>query len=41
MKDKNEIKPKDNNPLLYRGDEHLFQVVKKNEMNITQKFINK
>ena len=28
------------NPLLFSGDEHLFQTIKKNEMNIAQKYIN-
>ena len=41
MKKKKERKFGQINPLLYSGDEHLFHVVKKNEMNITQKYINK
>lgn len=40
IKEKKEKKYDLKNPLLYSGDEHLFHVVKKNEMNITQKFLN-
>ena len=29
-----------NYPLAYKGDEHLYQFVKKNQLNITQKYFN-
>ena len=29
-----------NYPLAYKGDEHLYQFVKKNHLNITQKYFN-
>ena len=41
LKDKKERKLEKNNLLLHSGDEHLFHVVKQNQMNITQKYINK
>ena len=41
LKQKKEKKDDQKNPLLYSGDEHLFHVVKQNQMNITQKYINK
>ena len=41
MKEKKEKKFDQKNPLLYNCDEHLFHVVKKNQMNITQKYLNK
>ena len=41
LKQKKLIKIDAKNPLLYSGDEHLFQTVKKDEMNITQKYLNK
>ena len=40
IKERREKKSEEKNPFLHSGDEHLFQVVKKNEMNITQKYIN-
>ena len=30
-----------NYPLAYKGDEHLYNFVKKNQINITQKYFNK
>ena len=41
FKQKKEKKDDQKNPLLYSGDEHLFHIVKQNQMNITQKYINK
>ncbi len=40
LKERKKSKYDEKNPLLYSGDEHLFHVVKQNEMNITQKYIN-
>ena len=40
LKERKKYKYDEKNPLLYSGDEHLFHVVKQNEMNITQKYIN-
>ena len=41
LRQKKETKFDQRNPLLHSGDEHLFHVVKQNQMNITQKYINK
>ena len=30
-----------NYPLAFKGDEHLYQFVKTNQINITQKYFNK
>ena len=40
LKERKKEKYDEKNPLLFSGDEHLFHVVKQNEMNITQKYIN-
>ena len=40
LKERKKVKYDEKNPLLFSGDEHLFHVVKQNEMNITQKYIN-
>ena len=41
IRDKKEKKYGQKNPLFYNGDEHLFHVVKQNQMNLTKKYINK
>ena len=40
LKERKKVKYDEKNPLLFSGDEHLFHVVKQNEMNIKQKYIN-
>ena len=40
FKEKKDMEMK-NYPLAYKGDEHLYHFVKKNQINITQKYFNK
>ncbi len=40
IKEKNDLEMK-NYPLAFKGDEHLYHFVKKNQINITQKYFNK
>ncbi len=40
IKEKKDMEMK-NYPLAYKGDEHLYNFVKKNQINITQKYFNK
>ena len=40
LKERKKEKYDEKNPLLFSGDEHLFHVIKQNEMNITQKYIS-
>jgi len=40
IKEKKDFEMK-NYPLAFKGDEHLYQLVKTNQINITQKYFNK
>jgi hypothetical protein len=40
IKEKKDFEMK-NYPLAFKGDEHLYQFVKTNQINITQKYFNK
>ncbi len=40
IKEKKDFEMK-NYPLAFKGDEHLYQFVKTNQVNITQKYFNK